>query len=134
MNEIDLKQMCQCPQLFVANYFVDLRNQVDKIFARKQIDENYVNDEAWTKMINRINVFEQECHKNANKSKQILNELNSSDQSEKAFKLLFQNKTIMFINFNESSSAKDFKLIIINDDIIGSQAKYNLNVKCIYSI
>lgn len=116
----ELKMLMNIPKLYLANYFIDLKTQVDlKYFNQEKFKDKY------KKIINRIESFEQECYKN-NKSKKRdkfesieiqINNINNLDEAKKliqiekysAEKELFQNKTIYFL---------DFILFIINDEYI----------------
>ena len=60
-----LKQICQIPKLYLANYFSDLRRDIDLEFAKKlQINNHELS--IWNNMIEKINSFEQECILNIN--------------------------------------------------------------------
>ncbi len=116
-NEIEAIKMIQLhPKFYIANYFSDLKTQVDLLFALKLNEKDkYMN------IINTIELVEQECY---NKIKPFIQFNDEIDQAQmnndikllndikfKIEKEIFKNKTIHFIeNFNN----KIF-LLIIND-------------------
>ena len=60
----NLKEIAELPTLYLSNYFDELRNDVDKEFAPKQLE--YQNDEEkkkhleeiWQQIISKIDSFE----------------------------------------------------------------------------
>ena len=57
-NEIEAIKMIQLhPKFYIANYFSDLKTQVDLVFALK-LDET----DKYMKIINTIELVEQECY------------------------------------------------------------------------
>ena len=116
-NEIEAIKMIQLhPKFYVANYFSDLKTQVDLLFALKLDEKN-----KYMEIINTIELVEQECY---HKIKSFIKFNDEIDQAQmnndikllnnikfKIEKEVFKNKTIHFIeNFNN----KIF-LLIIND-------------------
>ena len=67
----ELKDALEFPNLYMANYFNDLRNDVDKAFAPKQLEflhdqeKKKQIDDLWQQMINRIDTFEKNCKINS---------------------------------------------------------------------
>ena len=67
----ELKDALEYPKLFMANYFNDLRNDVDIAFAPKQLEflhdqeKKKQIDDLWQQMINRIDTFEKNCKINS---------------------------------------------------------------------
>ncbi len=62
----ELREIVEFPRLYLINYFIDLKNQVDKQFALKQfreqnIETNQKLSKTWQKMISFIDLFEKEC-------------------------------------------------------------------------
>ena len=68
LNDLEkLKNTLEFPKLFLANYFKELRSDVDKEFAPKQLElqkeKKNLNqlDELWQQMIAKIDSFEKNC-------------------------------------------------------------------------
>lgn len=64
-----LKFMLESPDTFISNFFSDLKAEVDLAFTKQIImDSNNKNmyklNETYTKMIERIDLFEKECLSN----------------------------------------------------------------------
>ena len=63
----ELKDALELPNVYLANYFNGLRNDVDKAFAPKQLtfqndqEKKKQLDELWQQMINKIDTFEKNC-------------------------------------------------------------------------
>ena len=139
----DLKLIIEIPKLYLANYFQDLRNEVDKEMLPKQIlhhnDTEMKNeiDQIWNEMISKIDSFEKQC-KNKDELQTNLNRIDDirimlDNQDElttleiiedkikneefNLLKKLFQNKTIIFENsFFKTSTQKI--LLIIDDEYV----------------
>ncbi len=109
----ELNQMIQTPIVFLANYFIDLKTQVDLEYSLKLNEKD-----KYLEIINQIELFEQNVYKNL-KSKSINNKFNKEIQSleeqlndsniNETFilldelkyefeKILFSNKSILFTN------------------------------------
>ena len=136
----DLKLIIEMPKLYLANYFQNLRNKVDKYMFSKQILHN--NDiekknelnQIWTEMISKIDSFEKECKNKdelqsnlnrINKIKMMLDDQNEAKNLEKIedkiqeeefelHKKIFQNKTIIFDEIFEDVNQK--RLLIVKDE------------------
>ena len=132
----NIKDIIDFPSLYLENYFIELRNDIDKEFALKQLelqnDEEKKKElnELWQKMIEKTDSFEKSCIKSSydlekhktriNKIETILNNqetinLKKAEEEIKTeeinlLKILFQNKTILFL--------KNQKLVILNDEFI----------------
>jgi len=120
----ELKEIADFPSLYLANYFMTMRNDVDKELVLKQV--NILNDEAkknelnkmWLQIIEKIDSFEKNCmrksyddlNENIKRLNEIetklntkqsisLKEMEESIRDEETFLLenLFQNKTIFFV-------------------------------------
>jgi len=130
----ELIRIAELPGLYIADYFIDLRNEVDLFVVPNQLI-NLENEkkkdewnEIWRKIISKINALETKCIKKrlnltANKErivdiKMFLNsQKNSSfylkdiieEEEISLFKVLFSNLTIKFL---------EGKLIIVNDESI----------------
>ncbi len=143
----ELKEIAELPTLYLSNYFSDLKSDVDKHFAPKQLElENDYEkkkelEELWQKMIATIDEFEGkvikkiynlESNKNRlTKIETMLNikdniDLNETDQiiQEEEINLLsflFQNRTIVFFQNNQ---LKEGKLILVNDEFISKKERY----------
>ena len=139
----NIKDIIDFPSLYLENYFIELRNDIDKEFALKQLelqnDEEKKKDlnELWQKMIEKTDSFEKSCIKSSydlekhktriNKIETILNNqetinLKKAEEEIKTeeinlLKILFQNKTILFL--------KNQKLVILNDEFISKTSFQN---------
>jgi len=134
-------QFClECPRLFLANFFIELKGKVDyeveKVLNNEINSDNAVNIEKInkkrTEFINRINQFETECLKRCNqnvmKFKESLENQNAHYQKEISTKekltalkrLLFMDKNMIFIksirinNGYYSDPSAFGKLIVVN--------------------
>jgi len=140
-----LKEIVELPNIYLENYFSELRNDVDKEFWSKKIeihnDENKQKelDRFWEISISKIDSFEQSCIQssyNSMKTKTIINEietmlnnqetinLNECDEkieNEKTnfIKELFQNKQILFVNLKDK---KNKLLVLLNDEFISKES------------
>ena len=151
-NYDELKSMClkSNQRLYLADFFIDLKAQVDLVFEKliKNNDETISNN--YIEIINKIELFEQNCYKQAktishdqikfiqkriessNNNNNILDDTNYDEINElieiqlyKLEKMLFNNKTIYFINNNNNNINKNF-LIIINDEYILDNSNNNV--------
>ena len=67
----NIKDIIDFPSLYLENYFIELRNDIDKEFALKQLelqnDEEKKKDlnELWQKMIEKTDSFEKSCIKSS---------------------------------------------------------------------
>ena len=122
----DLKQINELPELFIANYFSDLRNKADKEILSKQLnlkaeDEKFKElNEKWKELISKIdsnehhyinNKFETniETIKTIETIETMLNNQQNINMQEikdaidneeyHLLKKLFQNKTIIFFDY-----------------------------------
>jgi Leucine-rich repeat (LRR) protein len=125
-----LKQICQIPKLYLANYFSDLRRDIDLEFSKKlQINNHELS--IWNSMIDKINSFEQECISNINlnaKQQEFIQTLDSihdsiqkNDSNHDEKKKLIQNEEINILKYlfkNKSIAYTNNKLIIISDAFI----------------
>jgi Leucine-rich repeat (LRR) protein len=142
MNEIinqieELKQMQRFPRYYLSNYFEELKTQVDTKYALKLDDKD-----KYLEIINSIESFEQNAYnkwssKSINKYddeiKLIEDKLNNNlnnvidytkligELKLKIEKMIFLNKTILFIDkktrFNFKSNSF---LLIVNDEYISN--------------
>jgi len=119
----ELKDIVELPSIYLADYFRDLRNDVDKVITSKRVDLQSDSQklaelsELWKEMIATINSFEQQCINRELDLSENMTRLNSIEEmiteSESAanieaihdlieneeinlMKQLFQNKTIIF--------------------------------------
>ena len=145
LNDLEaLQVIAEMPGLFLANYFINLRNQVDKEIVSKQIKLNNNFDklaklnELWEKMISKIDLFEKNCPRkrfNLEAHKQSINAIrlklkeqahvNLSDvkeainnEEQSLLRTLFQNKTIFFIRGETERELSNGQLVISNDVFI----------------
>ena len=143
----ELKDALEFPNLYMANYFNDLRNDVDKAIAPKQLEflhdqeKKKQIDDLWQQMINRIDTFEKNCtvescnfesnKKRINEIEAILNTVNLGEAQymieEEEIKLLqdlFQNKSILFIETNMQVESKliEGSLVILNNTYISKKS------------
>jgi len=84
MNAIhDLRQIFEIPKLYLANYFLNLRNEVDKevysnLINLEEENEKTKLNELWKEIILKINLLEKECiHNSINDIETISEKLNS---------------------------------------------------------
>lgn len=128
-NEIEeLRSMQQYPRFYLANFWSDLKFQVDLVFQAKENEQ-----EKYLEIINRIEIDENASYKRNNKPFNTFDdEIKSIDSTLvdgplAAFQLiddikykieqkLFQNKSILFIE-NYGKLEKTF-LLIINDEYL----------------
>ena len=129
----DLKKIVEIPKLYVADYFIELRNKVDKEMFSKQMihkDDNQMKNEiseTWKKLISRIDSFEKECintdklQLNSNRIDEIrimLDNINEEtnlgiiedkiqEEELNLFKKIFQNKTIIYEDFFEPQDEEE---------------------------
>ena len=145
LNEI--KDALELPNVYLANYFNGLRNDVDKAFVPKQLtfqndqEKKKQLDELWQQMINKIDTFEKNCtvdscdfepnKKRINEIEAILNTVNLGEAQymieEEEIKLLqdlFQNKSILFIETNMQVESKliEGSLVILNNKYISKNS------------
>lgn len=133
----NLKTICDLPRLYLANYFADLRTQVDLCFAQSSGEDS---KEVWQKMIEKIESFENECLKKVTETdfsdtNNRLNELEAQltiknylkeqlDQLEleeyKILSKLFSGQTIFFLDSNKHKTIffATPKLVIIQNEYI----------------
>ena len=105
------------PNLYLNNYFTDLKQQVNLTFFGRE-DEK----EKWNKIIYEIQVFEQVCYKQIKPFNTFDQEINAlepfqsreiDDLKYKIEQKLFQNKSILFLK-DYGYEKKTFLLIINN--------------------
>lgn len=148
-----LKLIYDVPRLYLSDYFIDLRAQVDHSFAFQKMNETTEKKRdkinlIWLKMIDRINSFETECLNNAFEVKKhrfgiklkeiedILAKQTSNNEmldycddlirneTYRLQRILFLNKTIIFLDKNNCPSAsifhkmKNSKLLSICDEFL----------------
>ena len=141
----ELKDIIEFSRLYLANYFSELRNEVDKEFISilmhhhgdEQIKTNL--NQSWKKMIEHINSFEEQCinttvdlTENEERINSIETTLNESTESIQEMidieeyslmKLLFQNKTIVYLDAKHilkkyKSNTNAGKLILLDGETI----------------
>ena len=136
----ELQLIVEIPNLYLANYFQELRNKVDiEMFSKQKIQNNDIEkkneiDQIWVEMISEIYSFEKQCKnkdklqsnlKRIEEIKMTLDDQNEATDLEKIedkikeeefnlLKKLFQNKTIIFDKFFEDVNQK--RLIIVKDE------------------
>ena len=138
----DFKVLCINQYLFLSNYFFELKNEVDKNLAFKQIKEPDENKKQqinvkWIEIISEIESFEKKCYlsklnKDSVKSRLDLmktmlekvacnnfNQIEHLIESEEyqIQKALFLNKTILLVIDNSNVA----KLVIIDDEFISKK-------------
>ena len=123
----ELKNNAELPALFLTNYFLEIRKEIDSEIATKQMNLKEGDDmeenkqklnEIWKDLIAKIDSFESQFNKSTfdlKENKERINSIeailkeDSNDNLNKAkeaieseeidlMKLLFQNKTIVFFN------------------------------------
>ena len=145
----ELKQIATIPNLYLANYFIRLRNDVDKEIAPKQLilknNEQKKNElnELWQIFIAKIDSFEKNCTRKrfnleANikrlnaietmlKSKEAFNNLKEAEEEIcneeiNLMKNVFQNKTIFLTKTNDKIMITNIKLVLLNDEFISKKS------------
>ena len=135
-NFDELKSIFYNPKLFLADYFIDLRTQVDLVFCLKR---NMANE--WLEIIERINSFEKKTYNNTSLIQIFLSNMQLIEIKLKSIdsdhikiiqqikeikynieKILFSNKTIAFIK--DFRNEKNNFLIIINDEYLSNNALF----------
>ncbi len=116
-NDIEaIKSMQNHPKYHLANYFSDLKREVDLIFNSIKLNEK----DNYLEIINKIELFEQECYKI--KPFNLFNEENNLNIDEIKYgieKMLFSNKSIMFIkDYGGITTTNKKFLLIINDEYL----------------
>jgi hypothetical protein len=148
MSLDELKFIFKIPKLFLANFFLDLRSQVDAYFVKQQ-QKNGI----WIDLINRINIFERDCLKNTIKKvidrnqfiekefqsiELAIKRLNCNNEKiqerieilgHRIESYLFNNRTIAFMEnyaWNENNTNEKF-LLVINDEYLSKKSVFSLN-------
>ncbi len=141
INQIDkLKQIQQFPRYHLSKYFDELKTKVDLKYALK-LDEK----EKYLEIIKNIETFEQNAYNKWNSKsintfdneinlieEKLKNNLNITDVLNlidevkfKIEKILFSNRSILFIDEKSSASISSF-LLIVNDEFISTErCNYN---------
>jgi hypothetical protein len=119
-----LNGIIEYPKLFLVNYFSELRTEIDRSFAKKQLmhqSDHFIlktTNKKWNEFIQKIDLYEAELLQNLKNLK--TNDLTHLHE-EKIFKMLFANRTVVFLNnINENSE----KLLYISNEYIG---KYGID-------
>ncbi len=144
----ELKQTCVCQEFYVRKYFNGLTNQVGQQMSHKLMTET--NNETkkeitilWNQLTTKLDLLEEECLQNklikefTENTIKNLNEIESmfktADstlierliriQEENIQRIIFKNRTILFLNGKDFLNKKyrelcDCKLLIINDEFI----------------
>ena len=136
----DLKFIVETPKLYLANYFQELRNNVDKEMFSKQMihkDDNEIKNklsETSKELISKIDSFEKKCYikvelqssldeideirimlDNTNEETNLeIIEDKIQEEEINLFRKLFQNKTIIYDNFSDTEK----RLLIIVDEYV----------------
>ena len=123
MNDY-LKNLIESPRLFgISYYFNELRTEIDLSFSLKT-DLSAKN--VWIQMIQRLDSFEKEClnkHKtdqfNQLDDSENLTQLSIYKQIIKLEKMMFSNKTLIFVNRSPSEALSLERLLVIQNEYIG---------------
>ena len=122
-----LNDLILMPRLYLANYFTNLKEEIDLAFIQKQINSVYSpltniksksNEISRLEMMNRIDMFIKECFRNI-PTPHTLDIKNQASNEIEEFKNkfeqnLFKNKTIIFLsNYGWN---KQTYLLIVNDE------------------
>ena len=124
------------PDLYIWNYFNDLKNKIDLVYSERLLNEENMEliatlNNDLNQIIDKIKTIEQQCLsalkqdtlsqilKNKTKIKQEINELESSEQTEKVLNhiedlvyaettrigaILFLNKTVVFLDIKSCTN------------------------------
>lgn len=93
------------PKLYLNHYFIELRHQLDLFYVRQAFNETdcykkEISNQIWLKSIEKVNLFEMECLKRKNGSRNLVD--------------LFLNRTICVLN----TANNKIKLLIITDEFV----------------
>ena len=129
--------MAEIPQLYLADYFIGLRNEIDTAYLKKK-RKGKSEDDAWQKIITRIEAFEKELTKSNDSQlsdlfvEEIKSKINNSNidleehtlkttteeliemEEHKIRKAIFLNKTITVFDHD--------KLVIVNGQFLTDQS------------
>lgn len=151
----DLRVMLDLPRFYLADFFLDLRNQVDIVFS-KHLNLSNKSQKLWLEIIDRINEFEKECFKHFKFSSlneqikiKLLNDLECiqedknkmesalkmiSNEKTKISKRLFSNQSILFIHKKKWKWIDTLlgghlqnQLIILRDDFLSEENLRNIS-------
>ena len=127
----ELKSMQSNPRLYLANYFIDLKQQVDLDFALK-LDEKI----KYLEIINKIEEIEKDYYKRSKPFSTFDQEIDSlvvelaDDLKYRIEEKLFQQKTILFIK-DHGEEKKRF--LLINYVSFQGQYLYCKTQKCTHT-
>lgn len=169
----NLKVLIEIPSMYINNYFIDIRNEIDLAVTEKQIKENGHLDENlnknWIQMIDLLYAFETEClarlkskklfydiekngkdfiqsidlklsklekevyqettHETAAELEKLENEV--YDETFKFEKIVFMNRTVVYLDKNNSKLENYFenmnpkttigKLVVVKNEYFGKR-------------
>ena len=129
-----LKLLITLPRLYIANYFSDLRAEVDLAFVKQKLIEQNIKN--WTEIIAAISQFEIECLKQqpnnqlnehltqiATKQIELMEHLVLNEQLFKIEKIVFKNKTLIFLE------KPCLKLLVIKNEYLARGSIENFKNK-----
>ena len=117
-NQLEqLQKMVEIPQLFLSDYFISLRNEMDKFYLKKKI-EGKEEDDIWMKIIARIDTFEKELTRSNRKSltDSIIQETNKQIELIRSEIESFTKKLNDEANFSKQEEEHDLSISILNED------------------
>ena len=119
-----LNTMISMPRLYVSDFFLDLKSQVDLYFVK-----NNSNKTVWLRIIELLNRLEKECLNKVEKNDLKIDESTQIEQEIQSLnRIFFNNKSFLFLDKISCQDASffsddtDAKLIVINDDWISSES------------
>ena len=118
-NQLEqLQKMVEIPQLFLSDYFISLRNEMDKFYLKKKV-EGKEEDDIWMKIIARIDTFEKELTRSNRKSltDSIIQETNKQIELIRSEIESFTKKLNDEANFSKQEEEHDLSISILNEEL-----------------
>jgi len=125
-----LKQIIDIPRLYISDYFLKLRTEIDTIFFSKSI-ESTRNNLTWLEMINKVNDYENECLKLKYFTVDFKNEINKqiNEKFNSIDLIKFQIKKCLFLNKTMFLYGSSIQLLLITDEYISQTSIESLKNK-----
>jgi hypothetical protein len=125
-----LKQIFDIPRLYISDYFLKLRTEIDTIFFSKSI-ESTRNNSTWLEMINRVNDYENECLKLKYFTVDFKNEINKqiNEKFNSIDLIKFQIEKCLFLNKTMFLYGSSIQLLLITDEYISQTSIESLKNK-----
>jgi hypothetical protein len=125
-----LKQIIDIPRLYISDYFLKLRTEIDTIFFSKSI-ESTRNNLTWLEMINKVNDYENECLKLKYFTVDFKNEINKqiNEKFNSIDLIKFQIEKCLFLNKTMFLYGSSIQLLLITDEYISQTSIESLKNK-----